>query len=50
MEMNMKYQVEVTKNNLSKTYHLTSTFLQFQEDEVSVIYLLQFEEQQQQFN
>jgi len=43
MEMNLKYLVEVGKDNLLKTFHLTSTFFQFQEDKLFVIQFLPFE-------
>jgi len=50
MEMNLKYLVEVRKDNLFKTFHLTSTFFQFQEDKLSVIQILPFEVMHQMVN
>jgi len=47
MEMNLKYLVEVGKDNLLKTIHLTSTFFQFQEDKLTVIQFLAFQVLQQ---
>jgi len=50
MYVNLKYQVEVMKDNLSNIYHLTLAFLEFEPDKSSIIQHLQFEDLQQEVN
>jgi len=50
MYVDLKYQVEVMKDNLSNIYHLTLSFLVFEVDKFSVIQHLQFEDLHQKVN